>query len=362
MGLRSWWLRLSGVSETQSTPAGDKPQLVAVQSLAPGGDDKSPEEIERDQREAAEAATRQQICFAGSVVAHLTVLLVLAIVLGSYLPPIKAPTEFVFTPSYGEPAETLEIVPLGDENARGEDSLTTAAQDPNATQNLIELAEQPGNLIDAGQAFAEEGVEFMPKTVFETDAANFSNPLQSMASSGFSPTGRGQLLTPLPGATGMGSGFGLGNSDLKQKFTQRLSRARAKKGDVQISLIWNNVNDLDLSVITPKGETIFFGYRKSRCQGELDVDMNSTAATTREPVENIYWGKGNAPLGKYQVFVNHFCPHGDPDPTAYEVRIIVDGRTQFVRGELTFPNPRKMVHEFERTARSMEQSSPSADK
>jgi uncharacterized protein YfaP (DUF2135 family) len=134
------------------------------------------------------------------------------------------------------------------------------------------------------------------------------------------------------------------------QFVERLERAGAKTGDIQISLIWDNFNDLDLHVFTPRGQTIFFGRRKSNCRGELDVDMNAGAPTTREPVENVYWGKGKAPYGKFKVAVHHYRNHGDPDPTKYEIRIIVDGKTHVVTGEITFGSPRQIVYEFTRNA------------
>ena len=51
-----------------------------------------------------------------------------------------------------------------------------------------------------------------------------------------------------------GAGGGDGFSDLED----RLRRAGAQSGDVQISLAWNNGNDIDLHVETPGGEKIFF--------------------------------------------------------------------------------------------------------
>lgn len=173
-----------------------------------------------------------------------------------------------------------------------------------------------------------------------------------------------QLLQSIGGGQGGGGGRGgigpgLGEGNMMQ-FVERLQRAGAKGGDIQVSLIWDNFNDLDLHVITPRGENIFFAHRRSRCRGELDVDMNAGVGTTREPVENIYWGKGKAPLGKFKVAVHHYHNHGEPDPTPFEVRIIVDGQTTVVYGETSFGDRRKIVHEFERTALSRGRASVSS--
>lgn len=55
---------------------------------------------------------------------------------------------------------------------------------------------------------------------------------------------------------------------------RRVREAGGKEGEIQISLSWNNRNDLDLHVVDPKGEEIYFRHKKSNSGGELDVDMN----------------------------------------------------------------------------------------
>ncbi|MFZ9738379.1 MAG: hypothetical protein ACO3EZ_10265 [Prochlorotrichaceae cyanobacterium] len=132
------------------------------------------------------------------------------------------------------------------------------------------------------------------------------------------------------------------------EFKRRLDREGAKSGDVQISLLWHNYNDLDLHVVCPSGETIYFGHRKSDCGGELDVDMN-VSPTSEEPVENVYWPTGQSPLGRYQVFVNHFKNHkrsGCQDPTAYQVQISCNGMTEQFEGTISHGQKNK-VHEFD---------------
>lgn len=61
----------------------------------------------------------------------------------------------------------------------------------------------------------------------------------------------------------------------KEELQKRLDRELAKTGDIQVSLMWNNVNDLDLHCAGPDGARIFHNLRKSPTGGELDVDMNA---------------------------------------------------------------------------------------
>lgn len=124
----------------------------------------------------------------------------------------------------------------------------------------------------------------------------------------------------------------------------RLVRARAKTGDVQITLAWNNGNDLDLWCVDPFGERIFYGHRLSRSGGELDVDMNAGGPETNEPIENIYWPRGEAPSGKYEVMVNYFAQQGGADPTPYTVDILNKGRRSHFQGVISpLPNHAQVV-------------------
>ncbi len=142
----------------------------------------------------------------------------------------------------------------------------------------------------------------------------------------------------------------------------RLEREGAQSSDVQISLMWNNYNDLDLHVVCPSGERIHGGNKTSACGGELDVDAN-VRAETRKPVENVFWEEGKAPAGKYQVYVHHYKKHDkrkSKDPTKFQVIVNQGGDLLEYNGELSAGDPIMMVAEFvlpspeERAARKRE--------
>ncbi|MFN3689590.1 MAG: YfaP family protein [Fimbriimonadales bacterium] len=125
--------------------------------------------------------------------------------------------------------------------------------------------------------------------------------------------------------------------ETRDEITERLEQVGAQFGDPQFSLAWNNRNDLDLHVIDPAGNHIWYRQRRSPTGGELDVDANADPLrATDRPVENIYWAPGDAPEGTYQVYVHHYANHGAPDPTRYTLRITANGRTRVFEGSLRY--------------------------
>jgi hypothetical protein len=120
------------------------------------------------------------------------------------------------------------------------------------------------------------------------------------------------------------------------EIVRRLQERGAQFGNPQFSLMWHNINDLDLHCIEPTGTHIWFRNRRSeQTGGELDVDANADPLTrTNRPVENIYWPPHRAPRGTYEVYVHHYANHGAPDPTSYTLRIVANGRVREFRGSL----------------------------
>jgi len=130
------------------------------------------------------------------------------------------------------------------------------------------------------------------------------------------------------------------------ELTKRLERESAKTGDVQLSLMWDNENDLDLHCIDPTGAHIFFGHKKADSGGELDVDMNARPPYSSRPVENIYWPGGSAPTGRYQISVHHYARHGSPDNTAFTVGVKAGKKVQEFKGTVSLYQTNR-VHEFD---------------
>ena len=128
---------------------------------------------------------------------------------------------------------------------------------------------------------------------------------------------------------------------------ERLEREGGASGDVQISLAWDDYNDLDLHLFCPSGERIYFNNKKSECGGHLDVDMN-VRPVSKTPVENVVWA-GNAPLGTYKVGV-HFYKHHRKRRTKrvckYRLRVVTHGRSREYLGSIKYGQAMQMVTSF----------------
>ena len=134
-----------------------------------------------------------------------------------------------------------------------------------------------------------------------------------------------------------------------KELKERLEREGARSSDVQVSLMWNNFNDLDLHIVCPSGERIHGGNKISKCGGELDVDAN-VRPESKKPVENVYWPEGTAPAGQYQVYVHHYKKHKKrrtKDPTKFKVIVNNIGELLEFDGKLSHGDPIKLVAQFE---------------
>ena len=105
----------------------------------------------------------------------------------------------------------------------------------------------------------------------------------------------------------------------QQDDADRARREGARSGRVQIILAWDDRNDLDLVMICPSGERLFYGKREA-CGAELDVDRNAGNPTTT-PVENIVFAADPAP-GRYRIIVSHFR-NNPPAPASSPYRVTV---------------------------------------
>jgi len=97
------------------------------------------------------------------------------------------------------------------------------------------------------------------------------------------------------------SRYGSGDS-----MDNRLAKAGAQTGEVQISLFWNTADDIDLHVYYTPGnglsDSINWTNRFGKLShGILDVDMNAQGPSNNKCVENVFWPHGSNPRGLFVV-------------------------------------------------------------
>ena len=98
-------------------------------------------------------------------------------------------------------------------------------------------------------------------------------------------------------------------------------------GDVQITLIWSTSSDVDLHVIDPDGEEIYYADPRSSSGGWLDVDIIPDCNDDSQHVENVFWPTGQAPSGRYRVRVHLFSSICETPPIPVHVIVHYDGRS-----------------------------------
>ena len=105
----------------------------------------------------------------------------------------------------------------------------------------------------------------------------------------------------------------------------------AAGGDIQVSLTWNTVADVDLHVVEPNGTELYYGRRNSSSGGTLDIDANAACSTDALWQENVGWAPQTAPSGQYTVRVDYWSSCGVPQ-TDYIVTVYLKSDTPAVPG------------------------------
>lgn len=107
--------------------------------------------------------------------------------------------------------------------------------------------------------------------------------------------------------------------------TQSLNIVAVGTGEVQVSVSWNSLADIDLHVVEPGGEEVFWGNSQSGTGGELDLDSNAACGSDGPRNENVTWADGTAPAGEYIVRVDNWSACG-ATRTDWVVTVQVRGR------------------------------------
>jgi hypothetical protein len=118
---------------------------------------------------------------------------------------------------------------------------------------------------------------------------------------------------------GTGSSFG-------PLTTDPVTLTPVAAGDVEISLNWGTPTDLDLHVVEPSGEEIYYGNKTSATGGMLDLDSNAGCDIDGIEAEHVTWPGVPQPTGTYEVIVDPWSLCGVTPPVNYTVIVNVKGK------------------------------------
>ena len=134
-----------------------------------------------------------------------------------------------------------------------------------------------------------------------------------------------------PAATGTGFSFFMaiddGTGSPEEPHPVNLARLRVnliqvQGGDIQVSITWDNDNDVDLHLITPGDVEISYSTPQPNGAnwGQLDLDANISCNTSDPRNENIFFPSGTAIDGEYRVVVDLFS--GCTETTHFRVTVL----------------------------------------
>lgn len=126
------------------------------------------------------------------------------------------------------------------------------------------------------------------------------------------------------------------NGEVTDSIKERVKKAGGNvEGVLRCSLSWFNYDDLDIHVIEPGGNHIYFANKRNReTSGILDVDMNISSGGSREAVENITWGdKDLMEEGIYALHINQFTQRERAD-VGFDVEVEYGGNIHSFHYEL----------------------------
>ena len=108
-------------------------------------------------------------------------------------------------------------------------------------------------------------------------------------------------------------------------MTQNVNILRVGSGDIQVSVSWDSPTDVDLHVVDPSSEEVFFGNLQAASGGTLDLDSNAACSIDNVNNENVVWPPTRAPTGTYNIFLVYWSACTQPQ-TNYVVTVLVKGQ------------------------------------
>lgn len=209
-------------------------------------------------------------------------------------------------------------------------SNSTSLEISNITGNSTVLAGGSNNIrVTAGEGATEVVIGVQDRDGF------FSVPLQSSGNNATGETmeGVGASIQLLVGQNvnenfviAFAAGDGQGNYSVYQYLPVNIMEVGV--GLLRVSVSWDQMNDVDLHLIDPNGEEIYYGRDTSSTGGQLDLDSNAGCSIDGVNNENIFYDDSpevTIPYGEYEVLVDLWSNCSVPENTLYTVRAYYGG-------------------------------------
>lgn len=120
-----------------------------------------------------------------------------------------------------------------------------------------------------------------------------------------------------------------------------ISATNVGTGSFTSTLFWNSATDVDLWVIEPDGNRIYYGATNSIAgDGFLDIDNRDGYGP-----ENVFFTE-NIPDGRYQVVVHYYSVNSHTGPTNWSVSVTACGSTRAFSGTLNTEKEQQGVFSF----------------
>lgn len=127
------------------------------------------------------------------------------------------------------------------------------------------------------------------------------------------------------------------NTKISKDIDDRLKSENATIGDLNFTLLWNNLADLDLYVTCPDGVSVSYGKRSTSC-GTLDVDANVGPNKKRNPIEHIL--VDDPILGSYNLHVRLYNKNSvTTEKTRFQLEIHSKNFNKSVEGMVELNSP-----------------------
>lgn len=133
--------------------------------------------------------------------------------------------------------------------------------------------------------------------------------------------------------------------DISETWEKAVSVHKVGTGQLQVSLSFSNDKDIDLHLVEPNGEHIYYANRCSNNGGQLDLDSNPSCSIDGINNENITYGEDAfIEPGTYKVYAVMYENCDASIATDYAVTVTYGGRV--IRANAGYNNPARGTFEI----------------